>query len=108
MQIKIGARTYEIQKEDLDNFTDLPADEEVQGYIDYYQSKIVINNNLSKDAEEEVVIHEILHAIIDRKNIELLARKSDIKEIVEHFVEYVTPRFHSFLKDNPEFLKKFI
>jgi len=106
MLIKIGARTYSINKEDLSSIEN--NNEEVQGYIDYNQSKIVINDNLSVDAEEEVMIHEILHAILDRKNIELLATKSDIKEFVENIVEYLTPRVHSFLKDNPDFLKKFI
>jgi len=97
--IKIGARTYQVEKQKFE-------DEEVQGYVDYFQSKIVINDNLSSDAEEEVLIHEILHTIIDRKNLEILAAKSSVKELVENMVEYLTPRFHSFIKDNPELLKE--
>ena len=103
--IKIGARIYQVEKQDLSSFE--TSTEEIQGYVDYYQSNIVINNNLSPDAEEEVLIHEILHTIIDRRNLEILASKSSVKELVENMVEYLTPRFHSFLKDNPEFLKRF-
>lgn len=106
-QIKIGARTYSISKENLDKIGH-ETDGEVQGYVDYFQSRIIINENLSLDAEEEVLVHELLHTIIDRKNIEILARKSTPEEFVENMVEYLTPRLHSFLKDNPEFISEFV
>jgi len=101
-KIKIGARIYSIKKIKFDKPSD---NEEIQGYIDYDQSLIAINDSLSQDAEEEALIHEILHAVIDRKNIEILTRKCDIEELVENIVTYLTPRMHSFLKDNPDFLE---
>ena len=81
---------------------------EIQGYVDYYQSKIVINNSLSQDAEEETIVHEILHVLLDRNNLEIISKNSSIKEVVENLVTYLAPRFHSFLKDNPEFLNEFL
>lgn len=105
--IKIGARVFSVEKKDLKELSKEQG-AEIQGYVDYFQSKIVLNDNLSPDAEEEVLVHEILHTILDRKNLEVLAKKSDMKELVENMVEYITPRFHSFLRDNPELLKHFL
>ena len=110
-KIKFGARIYEISLADLKKElagSSIQENEEIFGYVDYSESKIIVDKNMSEDAIKENLVHEILHVLIDRRNLESIYKNSSIKEVVENMVEYLTPRFHSFLEDNPEFQKDFI
>jgi len=105
LSLKFGARTYTVLEQPQPGSNE--SDEEIQGFVDYFKSQIVLNSSLSPDAKEETLIHEILHVILDRQTLELLARKSSPKELVENLVTYLTPRVHAFLRENSDFLRRF-
>ena len=107
--LKIGGRQYEILFQDIAKELNINTDkQEVFGYIDYGQSKIVVEKSMATDAIKEHLTHELLHALLDRKNLELISRNSTLEEVVENIVEYLAPRFHAFLEDNPNFQKDFL
>jgi len=108
-KIKVGGKTYTINfEEDLTEKFGITGDDEVYGCIDYANSNIYVDTNMSEDSIQESLVHEILHALLDRRNLELIGKNSTIPEMVENIVEYLTPRFHAFLVDNPNFQKEIL
>lgn len=82
--------------------------EDISGFIDYNQAQIYVEKNVVPDCLREEIVHELMHALLDRPNLELIAKNSSVKEIVENIVEYLTPRFHALLVDNPELQKELL
>lgn len=103
MILKIGNRRYNIEKWSDEQIEELTGKDpsEVCGFTDYYQSKIVINNNMAKDTKEEILVHEILHTLLDNSGIEEVSRQ--VKEganLSELIATILAPRLHSLIKDN--------
>lgn len=46
-------------------YTDLLVDKEAYGEINYIKQTIQIDKSLLKDKQEEVLIHEIIHGILE-------------------------------------------
>lgn len=82
--------------------------QDVSGFIDYNQAQIYVEKDAVPDCLRESIIHELMHALLDRPNLELIAKNSSIKEIVENIVEYLTPRIHALLVDNPKLQKELL
>ncbi|MEG1705057.1 MAG: hypothetical protein RR290_00590 [Clostridia bacterium] len=60
-KIKIMATEYEIQEvEQIDKFKRL------LGEIDYCDQTIKLDKNISQDLKNEVLLHEILHGILEK------------------------------------------
>jgi Zn-dependent peptidase ImmA (M78 family) len=77
MNLKIGARVYSIDKwqgAEIKSFASRESNE-LCGFADYYQSRIIINGNLSKDIPQETLMHEIIHTILDNSGIEEIAKQ---------------------------------
>jgi hypothetical protein len=111
MIVKIGAKHYKINLVEMKDT--IPKEENVDpssvsGFIDYNNSEIYVEKNLKDECIRENVIHELLHGLLDRKNMEIVYKNSSIKEVVENIVEYLTPRFHAMLEDNPKFQEQFL
>ncbi len=103
MNLKIGARTYSIEKwpgTQIESFTGRDSNE-ICGFTDYYQSKIIINGDVSKDVREETLMHEIMHTLLDNSGIEEIGKQLKEDPHVAELVATVTaPRLHAMLKDN--------
>lgn len=60
-KIKILATEYEVEEvEQIDKY------ERLLGQINYEEQKIQIDKNISEDMKKEVLIHEILHGILEK------------------------------------------
>ena len=94
MDLKIGNRRYKVLFQPIE-------DEEVDGYINYTQSEICIDSTIAKDFQQETLLHEVLHGIVD--DAKLYSFFSE--ELIEKFIEVLTPRFIQILNDNPELIK---
>lgn len=103
MNIKIGARVYSIEKwqgADIKSFTGRDSNE-LCGFTDYYQSRIIINGELSKDIRQEALMHEIIHTILDNSGIEEIAKQLKEGPHVAGLVSSIAaPRLHALLIDN--------
>ena len=59
-----------------------------------------IKNEVSKNYQQENIIHEILHALLDNAGLP--------EENLDKTIQILTPRIHAFLIDNIEFQKNFL
>ena len=60
-KMKILATKYDVEEvEQIDKYTRL------LGQIQYTEQKIKIDKNISEDMKQEVLIHEILHGILEK------------------------------------------
>jgi Zn-dependent peptidase ImmA (M78 family) len=103
MILKVGNRRYNIEQwsdEQIEEFTGKEANE-VCGFTDYYQGKIVINSRMAKDVREETLMHEILHTLLDNSGIEEVSKQAkEGANLSELIATILAPRLHSLLKDN--------
>ncbi|QBX27358.1 hypothetical protein [Streptococcus parauberis] len=83
--VKIGGLTYEIVK-----VNDLAIKEDVIGRIKYYEAKIELEKWLSKQVEEQTLVHEILHGCFKE------AGYDDQEEVIDR----VGKVLYQVLKDN--------
>ena len=64
-QVKILATKYNVEEvEQINKYTRL------LGQIEYAEQKIKIDKNISEDLKQEVLLHEILHGILEKLNYE--------------------------------------
>lgn len=101
MELKIGARSFEIKSCFEQQINRIAEVENICGFTDYYQGKIYINNEMSKDVREETLLHEILHTLLDNSGIEEVSRQ--VKEgakLGELVATILAPRLHLLLKQN--------
>jgi Zn-dependent peptidase ImmA (M78 family) len=103
MQLKIGTRRYDVcclHTAEIKDLTGREADT-VCGFTDYYQSKIVINGDMSKDVKQETLMHEILHTVLDNSGIEEVSRQAkEGANLSELIATILAPRLHSLIADN--------
>ena len=103
MNVKVGARTYCIEKcseEQIEKITGKEASE-ICGFTDYYQGKVYVNAQMAKDVRQETLLHEILHTLLDNSGIEEVSRQ--VKEganLSELVATILAPRLHLLLNDN--------
>lgn len=93
-KIKIGSMEYEVVKTDKPILLD---DQACNGIIDYEKLFIGISTNRAEQKQEETFIHEILHGIINDRNL--------ILEDEEMVVEEISKGLYQVIKDNPEVFK---
>ena len=98
--IKIGGRIYTINLVDSVCDETFSTHDNAYGYVDYINSKITIKNEVSKNYQQENIIHEILHALLDNAGLP--------EENLDKTIQILTPRIHAFLIDNIEFQKNFL
>lgn len=62
-KIKIMATDYSVEEvEQIDKY------QRLLGQIEYTEQKIKIDKNISEDMKREVLLHEILHGILEKLN----------------------------------------
>tara|TARA_Y100000034_G_scaffold137039_1_gene219434 strand:+ start:6236 stop:6586 length:351 start_codon:yes stop_codon:yes gene_type:complete len=98
-KVKIGARIYTITYIDNDHI--LKNNKNIYSYIDYDNCNIVIRNNVNDIFQEENLIHELLHAICEVANIDIIIKHTETEKIIS----LLTPFFHKFIIDNIDLLK---
>lgn len=86
--VKILATKYDVEEvEQIDKYTRL------LGQIEYTEQKIKIDKNISEDMKQEVLLHEILHGILEKLGYEDL--NGD-----EQKVHSIASTMYLVLKDN--------
>lgn len=87
-KVKIMATKYSIEEvEQIDKY------QRLLGQIEYAEEKIKIDKNISEEMKKEVLIHEILHGILEKLGYEEL--NSD-----EQKVQSIASTLYLVLKDN--------
>ncbi len=99
-QVKIGARTYTIHEQDAEENSVFKEHEEAYGYIEYPTSQIYIRADLETTFQNETLIHEILHGLLDNTGIDEIN--------TDQITKALAPRLHALLVDNPDFQKKIL
>jgi len=98
MNVKIGARKYDINFVNIDD-----EEDEICGYTDYHKGEIVLNNSLVGDAKTEVFLHETLHCLLDNAGINEISaqlKNENGSNLAELICNVLAPRLHAFLLDN--------
>ena len=67
-KIKVGYKNYELLKEELiiDN-----NNQELYGEINYSTETIRISNKFSKNLQNQAILHELIHAISDKYQLDI-------------------------------------
>jgi len=103
MNLKIGARIYSVEKwsgSEIESFTGRDSNE-ICGFTDYYQGKIIVNGDVSKDVREETLLHEIMHTLLDNSGISEIGKQlKEDPQVAELVATITAPRLHAMLKDN--------
>jgi hypothetical protein len=99
-QVKIGARTYAIHEQDAEENSVFKEHEEAYGYIEYPTSEIYIRSDLEITFQNETLIHEILHGLLDNTGIDEIN--------TDQITKALSPRLYAFLVDNPDFQQKLL
>jgi Zn-dependent peptidase ImmA (M78 family) len=101
MNVKIGARSYAV------SFVSLEDEEnKICGYTDYHKGEIILNDSLVDDAKMEVLLHEMLHCLLDNAGINEIAAQlknskgDEEQNLAELICNVLAPRLHAFLLDN--------
>ena len=95
--VVIGGQQYVIIRiqpsEKLENMYD--------GRIFYDENKIYLSNNCEINYQDEILAHEIIHALLEKSGVSLLIKKANVD--YELVTEMLTNIFWNFLKDNTNF-----
>ena len=91
--INIGAKRYSVASLSDDDFNFLLAkksicDDDIKAFIDYDDQYIVVRDRLSKEHKRELILHEILHALLEDAGIEQCAE-------TERLIQTIAPRINS-------------
>ena len=89
-KVKIGGIDYDISLIGPDNKQ--LEDGECWGIIDHENCEILISKELKKDKQKEILVHEILHGIVDFVELE--------EEISDDYISRLSKIFYQVLKDN--------
>lgn len=89
-KVKIGGVTYvvEFRKNDTDTMGVLNL-----GQLHYHHGKLSIDENMPKDIQEQVFLHEVTHGML-----RMMGRK-DLNED-EYFVDGLSYILHQIMRDN--------
>lgn len=86
--IKIGSVTYRVKEKP---FVDIDGDRNYQGCCDYPNTEISILSDISDERKNDVLIHELTHAIFYEAGFE---------EQDEDMINRVAKVLHQVIKDN--------
>jgi hypothetical protein len=104
--INVGSKNYTVNFTQEDKI--LSENETADGYINYTHREIVIRTGIDKELIKENVIHEILHALLDDSGIENTIQLLKDEDKCEALISALSPRIYQFIKDNNDFIDKFI
>jgi Zn-dependent peptidase ImmA (M78 family) len=104
--INVGSKDYTVNFTQEDKI--LSENETADGYINYTHREIVIRTGIDKELIKENVIHEILHALLDDSGIENTIQLLKDEDKCEALISALSPRIYQFIKDNNDFIDKFI
>lgn len=98
MKIKVGCFNYDVvfTKETIYN-----KGEEMSGLIKYADLEILIDANMNKEACNQVVFHELVHALTQYFKIEFGEKE-------EQYVDLLATGIYALIKDNSEFIKSLL
>lgn len=85
--IKVGGVDYTVEE-----VSNLIAKDDLWGKVDYFNSSIAVDDSLSPTRKEQVLIHELTHAIF---------LEAGYKEQDEDMINRIGIVLHQVLKDNP-------
>lgn len=89
--VKVGGVNYTVAEKE-----NLIQKDELWGEVNYFNTEINIDSSLSNDRKEQVLIHEVTHAIF---------LEAGYKEQDEDMINRVSIILHQVLKDNPNLLQ---
>lgn len=97
--ISIGAREFFVHRRASHEDSILLENENAVSYIDHSASRIVIRDDgdLSDDSFKELVIHEIMHAIVKNSGLDQCLKDGFDEEFL---VSALAPRVHELIKRN--------
>lgn len=104
--INVGSKDYTVNFTQEDKI--LSENETADGYINYTHREIVIRTGINEELIKENVIHEILHALLDDSGIENTIQLLKDEDKCEALISALSPRIYQFIKDNNDFIDKFI
>lgn len=90
-KVKIGGSVYKIKN----NVKLIDGNPDCYGLCDFIDKTIQIKDKQNRQAREEALIHEIIHALFFHMNME-----QD-----EDLVERIAQALHMLIKDNPELFR---
>lgn len=88
--VKVGGVNYTVEEQE-----NLIQKNDLWGEVNYFNAEINIDSSLSSDRKEQVLIHEVVHAIF---------LEAGYKEQDEDMINRVGIVLHQVLKDNPNLL----
>ena len=88
--VKVGGVNYTVEEKE-----NLIQKDELWGEVNYFNTEINIDSSLSNDRKEQVLIHEVTHAIF---------LEAGYKEQDEDMINRVSIVLHQVLKDNPNLI----
>ncbi len=95
-KVRVGCFIYDV------NITDDPIivenKSDYTGLIDYHRNIISIKSGLSKDNQEEILFHELMHAI--KSYFEISFTQDDEEKIIDCFAKGI----YQILKDNKDLI----
>lgn len=93
----IAARKFHVKHRTHDDILDAHPD--VRSYIDHVASTIVIRleDGMSQDARDELLFHELLHAVVKNAGLDQCLRDGFSEEFL---VSALAPRIHDLFKKN--------
>lgn len=94
---RVGARTFNFSVEKSNSVLD--SNPNIRSYVDHIASRIVVRfePDMSDDAKEELLFHELMHAIVKNSGLDQCLKEGFTEEFV---VSALAPRIHQLLKDN--------
>lgn len=96
-KVRIGSFDYNVVSSEKTLVID---GKQCKGLIDYHYHTINIDNSvIDKQSQEVTFLHEILHGIVDYRNVNL----ENIDE--ETIIEELARGLHALIRDNPEIFK---
>lgn len=99
-KVKVHTYTYTIKEEAEPKGLDgSPA----FGYCEYRNQIIVIDKELPRERKQAILMHELLHAVMDAINFDI--KGTPPIDVEETIVVDMAPMLVNLLKDNPKLVK---
>ena len=93
--LKIGFTNYELYVSD---WVEIEDKKDYRGKVEFQECKITILRGMNEQRTKEVIVHEIVHALINESSTENLLEDKE-----EEFVERFSKVLNQFLIDNTNF-----
>lgn len=104
--VRIGPRNYTLASPKRAKKILAQSKDDLDGQCDLSGSEIIINPNIGSTGHAKgVLMHEIIHAILDGYGFNWTAQTTEFgnsTEAQEYLAEFFSSAFLAFLKDNPQ------